>query len=325
VPPPRTATPGSSTATSTLPSVTSRLRRLRADHLDALYDTLATTGGTDGTGRAPKTILEVHAVIRAALDHAVARGSSTATSPVTRAAVDAHPQAVSHGHGPRPSSARSSPQRVGSGSTRRCTSPPTPGCAEARSSGSSGPTSSRRPLPPVGVTHPAERRRPPRRVRTKDPHQPTQRRDRPRHPRRTSTVATTAPARRAAVRARRLDVLQHHRPVPQPRIDQPTLRPHRATQRPALASGSTTCATPTPRCSSPTAPRSRSSVRTPRPRPPRVHHAHLPAPAPRHERAAAERFATTRRHRQPVDVYRPSAAKPQVSELGPLGAGRRRR
>ena len=49
------------------------LRRLRADHLDALYDTLATSGGADGAGRAPKTILEVHAVIRAALDHAVAR------------------------------------------------------------------------------------------------------------------------------------------------------------------------------------------------------------------------------------------------------------
>ncbi len=49
------------------------LRRLRADHLDTLYDTLANTGGREGNGLAPKTILEVHAVIRAALDHAVAR------------------------------------------------------------------------------------------------------------------------------------------------------------------------------------------------------------------------------------------------------------
>ncbi len=49
------------------------LRRLRADHLDHLYDTLATTGSRTGTGLAPKTILEVHAVIRAALDHAVTR------------------------------------------------------------------------------------------------------------------------------------------------------------------------------------------------------------------------------------------------------------
>ena len=49
------------------------LRRLRADHLDTLYDTLANSGGRDGNGLAPKTVLEVHAVIRAALDHAVAR------------------------------------------------------------------------------------------------------------------------------------------------------------------------------------------------------------------------------------------------------------
>jgi integrase len=49
------------------------LRRLRADHLDVLYDNLNVTGGRNGTGLAPKTVLEVHAVIRAALDHAVAR------------------------------------------------------------------------------------------------------------------------------------------------------------------------------------------------------------------------------------------------------------
>jgi len=49
------------------------LRRLRADHLDGLYESLATTGGRDGNGLAPKTILEVHMVVRAALDQAVER------------------------------------------------------------------------------------------------------------------------------------------------------------------------------------------------------------------------------------------------------------
>jgi len=49
------------------------LRRLRADHLDALYETLATSGGRGGTGLAPKTILEVHLILRAALDSAVER------------------------------------------------------------------------------------------------------------------------------------------------------------------------------------------------------------------------------------------------------------
>ncbi len=46
------------------------LRRLRVDHLDALYAELATSGGRNGTGLAPKTVLEVHMIIRAALDAA---------------------------------------------------------------------------------------------------------------------------------------------------------------------------------------------------------------------------------------------------------------
>ncbi len=46
------------------------LRRLRVDHLDDLYAALATSGGRNGTGLAPKTVLEVHMIIRAALDAA---------------------------------------------------------------------------------------------------------------------------------------------------------------------------------------------------------------------------------------------------------------
>jgi integrase len=49
------------------------LRRLRADHLDDLYERLATTGGRQGHGLAPKTVLEVHMIVRAALDLAVQR------------------------------------------------------------------------------------------------------------------------------------------------------------------------------------------------------------------------------------------------------------
>jgi integrase len=49
------------------------LRRLRADHLDGLYDRLATTGGRKGTGLAPKTVHDVHAIVRASLDLAVRR------------------------------------------------------------------------------------------------------------------------------------------------------------------------------------------------------------------------------------------------------------
>ncbi|HVC99843.1 MAG TPA: tyrosine-type recombinase/integrase [Candidatus Dormibacteraeota bacterium] len=47
------------------------LRRLRADHLDGLYDRLATTAGRHGTGLAPKTVHEVHMLVRSCLDLAV--------------------------------------------------------------------------------------------------------------------------------------------------------------------------------------------------------------------------------------------------------------
>jgi integrase len=50
------------------------LRQLRADHLDFLSDALAKTGGATGTGLAPKTIHEVHLIVRAALDLAVESG-----------------------------------------------------------------------------------------------------------------------------------------------------------------------------------------------------------------------------------------------------------
>jgi integrase len=49
------------------------LRRLRADHLDGLYDRLATTAGRHGTGLAPKTVHEVHMIVRSSLDLAVRR------------------------------------------------------------------------------------------------------------------------------------------------------------------------------------------------------------------------------------------------------------
>ena len=49
------------------------LRRLRVDHLEDLYQQLAVTGGRHQDGLAPKTILEVHMIVRAALDLAVER------------------------------------------------------------------------------------------------------------------------------------------------------------------------------------------------------------------------------------------------------------
>jgi hypothetical protein len=55
------------------------LRRLRPHHLEGLYDRLLHPNG-DRTPLAPKTVHEIHLVIRGALDDAVQRGSLRATS-----------------------------------------------------------------------------------------------------------------------------------------------------------------------------------------------------------------------------------------------------
>ena len=118
---------------------------------------------------------------------------------------------------------------------------------------------------------------------------------------------------RGSRRPGRLDVLQHRRPVPQPRIDQPALRPHRrdAAGLPRIrfhdlrhthASLLVAAGVPIKVVSE------------------RLGHAH---PAftmhtyqhllPGMSAAAAERVRRPRRHRQPVDVYRLDRRKPQVN------------
>ena len=73
---PTTATAATSNATSCPRSARIALRRLRPDHLEALYDRLLHP--TDGTaGLAPKTVYEVHLVIRGALADAARRGLVT--------------------------------------------------------------------------------------------------------------------------------------------------------------------------------------------------------------------------------------------------------
>jgi len=47
------------------------IRSLRAEHLDRLYTDLLATGKRNGTGLAPKTVYDVHVIMRAALKHAV--------------------------------------------------------------------------------------------------------------------------------------------------------------------------------------------------------------------------------------------------------------
>jgi integrase len=75
------------------------LYRLRAAHLDALYEMLLDHGRVDGRGLAPKTVLNIHQVLRAALGDACRRGLLTrneallAHPPVLRARVSNKPAA----------------------------------------------------------------------------------------------------------------------------------------------------------------------------------------------------------------------------------------
>jgi len=51
------------------------LRQLRPDHLERLYAALADYGRADGTGGPePKTIVEIHMILRRVLDEAARRG-----------------------------------------------------------------------------------------------------------------------------------------------------------------------------------------------------------------------------------------------------------
>jgi hypothetical protein len=116
------------------------MRRLRAHHLDDMDERLSTMGGQHGAGLAPKTVLEVHMIIRAALDLAV-----------QRQLVDRNVAHAAHARRRQPTKAAARTwnatelaeflaAHAASGSTRPSISPPTRACDAARSSGSSGPT-----------------------------------------------------------------------------------------------------------------------------------------------------------------------------------------
>ena len=68
-----TGTPGSPSTISSRLSGTSRSDALRPEHVDGLYEQLLSSGGRDGGPLAPKTVHEVHLIVRNALDLAVQR------------------------------------------------------------------------------------------------------------------------------------------------------------------------------------------------------------------------------------------------------------
>ncbi len=167
-----------------------------------------------------------------------------------------------------------------------------------------------RPTPACRSAHPSERRRPTRRVGVQDPHQPPKRRTRRHDRRELRRWRRPANARRARPRHRRLDVLQHRRPVPQPRIiSQLFDRIVDAARSAAIrfhdlrhTHASLLIADGVP---------DQGRLRTPRPRPPRVHDAHLPAPAPRHERRRRRPLRRPRRRRHAGRRLPAHSAKPR--------------
>ena len=292
-------------------------------HLDTLYDTLATTGGTDGTGRAPMMILEVHAVIRAALDHAVARRL-----------VD----------------------RNVARDTRSRRRPPASGVARSWTAAelSAFLTAARgqRLYPALHLAaHTGMRRGEIVGLKWSDLSVAHSRLSVSRTlqnvgGRPVEFAPKTRTSRRSVeIDRATLDELRRWRRQlgryglpcgPDDWMFCDTtgrfLNPESISQlftascnaAACHGSGSTTYATPTRRCRR-RRHRHQGRVRTPRSCPPRVHHAHLPTPAARHERRRRRTLRHTRRHRQPVDVYRPTCRVTPGHRLAPSEAGRRRR
>ena len=201
------------------------LRRLRPDHLDALYADLSLRGGRTGTGLAPKTINDVHVVIRSSLGLAVRRQlietnialaadarHRRATTSVARAWTAqelAAFLAVAH------------PLRLYPALHLTAYT----GMRRGEVAGLKWSDLDRTHHRLSITRNDPERRRQARRVRRQDPHQ--QALPRPRRQDREGSRQLAAPAlpRRAAPRARRLDVPQHGWPVHQPGVPQPALCP----------------------------------------------------------------------------------------------------
>ena len=105
------------------------LRSLRAEHLDALYLHLSDRGGRDGHALAPKTVYDVHVVIRSGLTDAIRRHYITGNAAKSARPPRPNPRART---GPENMDRESTetlprPRRSLSAGPRRYTSPRPPG------------------------------------------------------------------------------------------------------------------------------------------------------------------------------------------------------
>ncbi len=322
-PPRPTGTPGMSIATSSKRSATSRCVGSDSTILETFYSQLATTGGQLGHGLAPKTVLEVHMIVRAALDLAVRRELVG-----RNVAADEHLRLPRAGNAARTWTGYELARFLDAARSHRLY----PALHLAAHTGmrrgeiaglkwcdldtSTQRLAIRRTLQCVGG-------------------QPVEFGCKTRTSRRSveldhGTVDLLRGWRRRLIR----DRLPHSADdwmfsntagrYLNPPINQPTLRPHRRPHQPAPR--------PVPR--PPTHPRltthrvgrrHQSGQRTPRPRPPRLHHPHLPTPAPRHEHRGRRPVRDHDRRRKPVDVYRPGSREHPGQRTAQPTPGRRRR
>ncbi len=99
------------------------LRRLRYQQIESLYDALLHP--TEGEGLSPKTVYEIHLLIRGALTDALRRGLVTRNvALVARARSNARCRRSKARRGPKNSSGPSCAPQQGTGSSRSCGSPP---------------------------------------------------------------------------------------------------------------------------------------------------------------------------------------------------------
>jgi Phage integrase, N-terminal SAM-like domain len=112
------------------------LCHLRPDHLERLYADLLDDGRVSSVGGLHnKTVVEMHMIVRRALDDAVRRGWITSNPSRVAHAPKRRPLAATHQEpGPPTNSTSSCPRRERTDTTPRCGLPLTPGCAAVRCS-----------------------------------------------------------------------------------------------------------------------------------------------------------------------------------------------
>ena len=118
------------------------LRSVRPEHLDRLYGDLLATGGVKKAGLAPKTVYDVHVVIRSAFtqaerQHLVAVNPALGAQPPTIPATPAQRSGVLDR---RPTRRVPGRHPASAAAPWRCTSQRSPACVAANSPGSAGAT-----------------------------------------------------------------------------------------------------------------------------------------------------------------------------------------